>query len=637
MSIEKLKGNVPINQLRLSLLEQLFPEAFGDGKLNLEILGEILHPDGEANDPSKEHFGLFWPGKSEARRIASKPSAGTLTPLPTEGVNENATENIFIKGDNLEVLKLLQKSYANSIKMIYIDPPYNTGQDLIYKDDYSEPLEEYLKRTKQKGEEGELLTTNAKADGRFHSSWLSMMYPRLRLAWNLLSEHGWIFVSIDDNEVHNLREIMNEVFGEDNFVSEIVIQSNKRGQTYKEISKTHEYLLLYAKEDVAQLFELVKLGEALPYNDSKGDFDLWELRNRNPKFGRHNRPNLFYPIYVAPSILDESGYAKISLERSAEHSEEVLPRNSEGKDSCWRWGKDKVRGNDLTSDTPVIVARRKRNGEWNIYEKSRKSTTKAKSIWNETAMISEQGTIELGELGLANYFDHPKPVALIKKALQIATEDGDLILDFFAGSGTTAQAVLELNEEEGTNRHFILVQLPELTHKPKFETIAEVTAERIRRVINKLDEKRNTKLQMPEDERDRGFRVFELSPSNFKTWRDSNEGNVNNLETLLSAFETPLVESWSEPGVLSEILLLEGFPLTSRVSQADDFANNRVLQVDSEFINHRLFVCLEPHIRPETIEHLSVLSDDDIFICLDAALDDTAKVRLHDVGNVHVI
>lgn len=637
MPIEKLKPTFSLTEDRLRALEEVVPEAFADGRINWETLRGILGDCLEDEEAAAEHFGLFWPGKREARRLAAQPSKGTLVPALGEGMDEKTTENIFIEGDNLEVLKLLQKSYAGRIKMIYIDPPYNTGQDFVYKDDFTEPLEVYLKRTGQMGEEGELLTTNTKADGRFHSNWLNMMYPRLRLAWNLLRPDGVIFLSIDDNEVHNARQIMNEVFGEDNFISEIVIQSNKRGQTYKEIAKTHEYLLLYSKEDEPLLFELAKEGDALPYKDTNGPFDLWELRNRNPKFGRHNRPNLFYPIYVAPGVLDENGYAKVSLEQSPDFAVAVLPQNSEGKDGCWRWGKDKVRSADLDSETPVVVSRQKRNGEWNIYQKSRKSTTKAKSIWDDVSVISEQGTIELGELGLAPYFDHPKPVGLIKKALQIGTEDGDLILDFFAGSGTTAQAVLELNEEEGNNRQFILIQLPETTNGAEFETIADVAEERIRRVIKKLDKDGHGKLKLGEIWQDRGFRVFKLQHSNFKAWNDYHGENLEQLETLFSTIETPLVDGWNEQALLTEVLLIEGFPLQPKVEPAPDFIANKVTQIESDFSAHRLFICLERRVKNETIERLAVLPKDDIFICLDSALDDAAKVRLSDVGRVRTI
>jgi adenine-specific DNA-methyltransferase len=252
-------------------------------------------------------------------------------------------------------------------------------------------------------------------------------------------------------------------------------------------------------------------------------------------------------------------------------------------------------------------------------------------------MISEQGTIELGELGLASYFDHPKPVGLIKKALQIATEDGDLILDFFAGSGTTGQAVMELNKEESTNRHFVLVQLPEKTGKSEFKTLADVTAERLRRVIKKMDVAHKAKPRLIENPQDLGFRAYKLDRSSFKAWQEYGGENLEQLETLFSAFETPLIDGWNSEGLLSELLLIEGFPLNAKALPAPDFTSNKVLQVESDFSEHRLFICLEPEVKNGTIERLALLPKRDIFICLDGALDDAAKVRLNDVGNVRTI
>jgi adenine-specific DNA-methyltransferase len=294
MPIEKLRPSFTFTEDRLKEIAAVVPEAFADGKINWTTLQEAL---GEyLEDEEQESFGLTCPGKREARRLAAIPSKGTLIPQPGEGVYEDTTRNIFIEGDNLEVLKLLQKSYAGRVKLIYIDPPYNTGNDFIYPDDYSEPLEAYLRRTGQMDEEGQRLRTNTRASGRFHSNWLNMMYPRLLLARHLLQEDGIIFVSIDDNEQSNLRLLLNEVFGEENFFSTIIIQSNKRGQTYKQIAKTHEYVLAYTTSPETEILELEKIGKKddLNLEDNVGKFNIRELRNRNPKFGKFNRPNLFY-------------------------------------------------------------------------------------------------------------------------------------------------------------------------------------------------------------------------------------------------------------------------------------------------------------------------------------------------------
>ena len=287
MPVDKLTPTFTFTEDRLQALQAVVPEAFADGQVNWETLKEALGAYLADEGPGTEHFGLFWPGKRQARRLAAQPSKGTLRPALGEGVNEDTTHNLFIEGDNLEVLKLLQKSYAGRVKLIYIDPPYNTGNDFVYKDDFREPLDSYLQKSGQADAEG-LLTSNPKAGGRFHSDWLNMMLPRLMLARTLLSEDGVIFVSIDDNEMANLRQMMDEVFGGENYLSTIIIESNKRGQTYKAISKTHEYLLCYINSDNSEINELEKESDDLPFQDSIGKFEVRELRNRNPKFGKFN-------------------------------------------------------------------------------------------------------------------------------------------------------------------------------------------------------------------------------------------------------------------------------------------------------------------------------------------------------------
>lgn len=438
------------------------------------------------NKIDDECYGFSWVGQRQAREEADRPGVGILQPWQAESRDWEGTRNVFIEGDNLEVLKLLQERHATEdsrAKLIYIDPPYNTGNDFVYKDSY-----------------------------RRHSDWLNMMYPRLRLAHGLLREDGVIFISIDDHEVCHLRFICNEIFGEENFISQIVVRSNKRGQTYRDIAKTHEYLLVYSKSDRYSLFEVEK-EEALPFEDRLGKFDLWELRNRNPRFGRHNRPNLFYPFYVSETETDPNGFHKVSLSKSSGFDIEVFPRNSKGKDSCWRWSQEKISKEDISSDVPVLVAKRKRGDGWNVYEKARKSTTSVKSIWDDVSMISEQGTIELGALGLEGIFDHPKPLALISQVVRVATHGDDLVVDFFAGSGTTAHAVMKVNAEDGGARRFLCVQWPEATavrseaFKAGYHTIADITRERIRRAGERIaiDHERAV---------DTGFRVYRLSDGN---------------------------------------------------------------------------------------------------------------------------
>lgn len=475
----------------------------------MDKVWKITRNDVSKDASDSEHYGLRWPGKQQARRLANQPPHVTLRPMPKAGVDEETTSNMVLVGDNLQVLLTLQKTYTSSIKLVYIDPPYNTGNDFIYKDTFAVDEELYLQETRQTDLHGRLVS-NPQTSGRFHSNWLGFMYPRLSVARRLMREDGLLFVSINDREVVNLRLMLNEIFGEENFIAQIVVQSNKRGQTYKEISQTHEYLLVFAKGQSAEINELPKEGDALPYQDSKGGFDLWELRNRNPKFGKYNRPNLYFPIYVAPSLNEESGYSKISLHHDKDFSVKVYPLNSEGKEGCWRWGKQKISESDISSTCPVLVAKQKKDGGWNIYEKSRKSTTKAKSLWTETDVISEQGTVALGNLGLGDVFDHPKPVGLLSKVLSLATGDEDIVLDFFAGSGTTGEAVFRLNGTDNTRRQFILVQLDALVDekttmganavKLGFDTIDKITCERLRRVskVMKTDGVKG----------DHGFQVF---------------------------------------------------------------------------------------------------------------------------------
>ena len=360
-------------------------------------------------------------------------------------------ENLIIKGNNLLALHTLKQQFCGQVKLIYIDPPYNTGNDSFgYNDNFN------------------------------HSTWLTFMKNRLEISRELLRDDGFIFISCDDNEQAYLKILCDEVFKSDNFVSQIIVQSNKRGQTYKEISKTHEYLLVYAKSELAEIQELEK-AEGFATEDDKGGYELRELRNRNPKFGRFNRPNLFYPIFVNPAKPDKDGLLPVSLEKSSKYHVEVLPLNSANEESCWRWGKDKVRENsgDNTRECD-LVAKMKTTSEFGIYEKYRKETYKAKSIWLETEAISEQGTMELNDLGLANEFHFPKPSYLIKKVLQLGCDQDGIVLDFCAGSGTTAQAVLELNQQDNGKRTFILVE--------QLDYIDKVTVKRVRKTIDKQDD-----------------------------------------------------------------------------------------------------------------------------------------------------
>lgn len=453
----------------------------------------------------KEKFGLEWPGKAACMQIISKHSTATLKPSPDESVNFDTTENLFIEGDNLEVLKLLQKSYFGKIKMIYIDPPYNTGKEFIYQDKYSDSLQAYLEYTGQKDTHGRKFSTNSNNSGRRHSRWLNMMYPRLYLARNLLRDDGVIFISIDDNEQANLKLICNEIFGEENFVGIIVIEANPGGRDYGGIAVTHDYLIAYSNSVNTAINGLFDSDKVFPYNDELGGFEVRELRNRNITFSSDNRPNLFYPFYLDPNSKDKNGFYKISLENT-NGMIEVLPKKSQGIQTVWRWGKSKSHANLNTE----IVGKGNVNGGYQIVEKYRKRTKIPRSIWKDKLFVTAKGSLLVKELFGNKVFSFPKPLEKIKRILEMGCAKDDLILDFFSGSSTTAHAVMELNAADGGNRKYIMVQLPEPckekseAYRAGFNTIADIGKERIRRAASKIQ------AEKPDYKGDLGFKVFKL-------------------------------------------------------------------------------------------------------------------------------
>jgi DNA methylase N-4/N-6 len=582
-------------------LADLLPEVVADGKIDVAALQAVLGDDAATGT---ERFGLFWPGKTQAIRAAQTPTTATLAPDRENSLNWDATGNVVIEGDNLEVLKVLQKHYYGKIKMIYIDPPYNTGGDFVYPDDYADPIGTYLERTGQSDTEGKL-STNTESDGRFHSNWLNMMYPRLKLARNLLSEDGVLAISIDDNELARLRMLGDEIFGEHNWQASVVTVANPGGRDYKEVAICHESLLIYTRTPGTKLNEISKEVH-FKLSDRKGGFELRELRNRNPKFHRENRPNLFFPFYVDPTSTTDDGYCEVSLEKSDRFTVEVFPRNSQGKDSCWRWGRPKasehiVAGSAYESE---VVARQKRDGGWNIYEKSRRSTTKVKSLWAETPMRTEDGTREVRALFGATVFDHPKPLALVRRCAEIATNPDSIVLDFFAGSGTTAHAVMALNAEDGGNRRCISVQLPEPTdenseaRKAGYENIAEITRERIRRAGAKILEEESAKLDGRAESLDVGFRAYKLVDTNFTKWRADSSLSEEELKGLFAGMGESVDDDARPEALLTEVLLKLGFSLTEHTERVD------VAGLEAFSVADGLVVAyLNEHVKP-TLEQL---------------------------------
>lgn len=427
--------------------------------------------------------GWTFVGKDTALEALERAPRGEVSVDRARSVGFDGARDVLVEGDNLEALKLLAPAYRGQVQMIYIDPPYNTGNDFVFEDDFKAPS--------SRARAGDSpFATHRQRIQRHHARWSAMMYPRLAAARELLREDGVIFISIDDNEVHHLRCLMDEIYGPDNFVAQITLISNRGGRDYKKVAVTHEYLLCYGRSDATRIREVPKEDPGFRHADSRGPYQLRELRNRNPRFHPGNRPNLFYPVHVAPDRVDEHGCCAVSLESGGAFRETTEPRNSRGEPSVWRWGKEKFLAN-LVGDDPEaseVVARRRPDGVFNVYEKFRKSTTRIKSVWDDANMRSERGTREVRELFGEAVFDHPKPVELIRQCLQIGTDPDGLVLDFFAGSGTTAQAVHEANAADGGTRRALMVQLPRelpegsAARRMGMRTISDVARERVLRV-----------------------------------------------------------------------------------------------------------------------------------------------------------
>jgi adenine-specific DNA-methyltransferase len=583
-----------------------------------------------------ERYGLTFVGKRDSIAALERPTDATLIPREDSSIDFDAAQDVLIEGDSLEVLKILAAPYFGKVQMIYVDPPYNTGKDFVFRDSYAESRDDYLHRSGQVDEAGGRLTSNPETSGRYHSAWLSMMYPRLVLARQLLREDGLFFVSIDDHEVHNLRLLLDEVFGQENFIAQITLVSNRGGRDYMKVALTHEYLLCYGRDEAATVRELPKEQPSLPHEDGRGPYALRELRNRNPRFSPKNRPNLFFPVHVHPGLRDPTGCCAIALEPATGHEVTVEPRNSRGEDSVWRWSRDRLQralvpGDPVASD---VVARQRSDGGWNVYEKHRKSTTKVRSVWDDKELRSERGTHALRELFGELVFDHPKPVELIRRCLQLGTDEEGIVLDFFAGSGTTAQAVLELNQSDGGSRRYVLVQLPEPTpegsvaRQAGFETIFSLCHERIRRVLERLGPGATP-----------GLRTFSVAPSQIRrVWR----GAATEPDEYLGSMERTLDRVSTGAGdfaLLWEILLRSGLGLDAHVRplpgmqaggyRAIDPDSGRTVVVCLEGHLDRLsvVVCLEGHLDRKTVERLD-LPRGTRLVCLDRALDDEVATNL---------
>lgn len=543
-----------ITEDALAQLKQIIPAAFTEDKLNIDQLKRLL---GENINTDHERYHLDWAGKAEAFKVLQSPTTATLLPDADASVDWDNAQSILIEGENLEALKALQKSYYGKVKMVYIDPPYNTGGDsFIYPDKFSETKEEYLRRIGDKDEEGYLMKEgffrkNNKENGQFHSNWLNMMMPRLFLARNLLRDDGVIFISIDDNEVHNLRLLMNEIFGEENFVAQFIWKrrQNVDSRAINGASTDHEYIICYRKTSEAQIRgadkDLTKYSN--PDNDKRGD---WMSADMTGLATKEQRPNLHYDlenpktgvIYLCPPT--GWRYEKKRMHSLIVNDEILFPKSENGRP------RRKKFLNDLESDY-----------------------TGYSTILN--TVFNTQATRQLRDLfNGKDYFDFPKPYELIKELVNQGSTNNEqnIILDFFAGSGTTAQAVMELNEADGGNRKYICIQLPEKTdesseaYKAGYKSIADITQARIKKVIEKIQAQRGSEMQF-EEKQPLGFRKFTLAPSNFKLWRGDIATNEAELQLQMDLFATAQKAGAQTQNILWELLLKNGIPLTAAIQK----------------------------------------------------------------------
>jgi len=584
---------------RLAELRRLLPEAFAEGKLAPAKLAQLLGEGGLALGP--ERYGLNWAGKGEAIRALQAPSVGTLLPCRDQSVDFDATGNLIIEGDNLEVLKLLQRSYYGKVKLIYIDPPYNTGNEFIYPDNYAEGLQDYLKFSGQVSAGGVKLTTNAETDGRYHSKWLSMMYPRLFLARNLLREDGVIFVSIDDHEVHNLRLVMNEIFGEENFLANIVWQKRYVSNvTAKHLSDMHDHILLYGRQ-----VEVVKFALTQRSQEQLADY-------KNPDDDTRG-------IWRAQDLSASKPYQAGLFEIIGPTGERFSPppgrywRCNQATFEEWR-GDGRIWFGKGGTGRPMLKA---------FLEDVQAGLTPNTWWAHDFAGHNKEATLETKALfGGEAPFDTPKPTKLIRRMLELADDAGGVILDFFAGSGTTAQAVLELNKQDGGDRKFILVQLPEPTERTDFPTIADITRERVRRVIRKLNKEAAEAVEEKKKElalepsstvsADLGFKAFKLGSSNFKIWDSATAPtDAAALAEKLRQMVLNLEDGREDEAILYEIILKSGRPLTAKIEKLDAAGKTAWRVADGALI-----VCLDRALTQDALRAIIDLKPQRV-VCLD--------------------
>ena len=612
---EKMDGlSMNLEQANLDKLRSVFPECVSEGKLDID---KLLSLCGEYIDNDFEKYRFEWKGKAECLRLAQKRSSGTLRPCPAESVNWDTTQNLYIEGDNLEVLKLLQSAYYRKVKMIYIDPPYNTGNDFVYADDFADPLARYKEVTQQ------TTKSNPETMGRYHTNWLNMMYPRLRLAANLLRDDGVIFISIDDVEVDNLKKLCNEVFGEENFMAQIIWQKvYSPRMDVQGFSTSHDYILCYVKSNIESIRQ-----EAFAQNSAQFNFvdptngkkyRRRSIRKEGSHSTRSERPNLWFPL-LAPD------------------GTEVYPYKPDGTEGCWRWSLDTYRKNKQQG----IVEWVKTGNGWQAYAKQYLDTEAAKpaeTLWlYQEVGHNHSAAEELKKLFGGKVFDSPKPKELIMKMIRLATytNESDIILDFFSGSATTAHAVMQLNAEDGGNRRFILVQLPEVcdekseAYKAGYKNICEIGKERIRRAGKKLTETKDGQLSMDGEKTplDIGFKVFKLDTSNMRLWDATPiaDGDADELVERMNQMVRRIKPERSDLDMVYEVMLKLGVPLTYPVQQLN-INGKPVYEVGEDCL---LLICLAEFVEPEDVQAMADYAPAKMIMSRDCFTSDTAMANAH--------
>jgi adenine-specific DNA-methyltransferase len=549
-------------------------------------------------DGNEERYQFTWPDKKKSVLLANAPINKTLRPCREESVDFDNTENLYIEGDNLEVLKLLQETYLGKIKMIYIDPPYNTGNDLVYDDDFSADKVSFLDASGQYDDVGNRLVENLESNGRFHTDWLNFIYPRLKIAKDLLSDEGVIFISIDDNEVTNLKKICDEIFGSSNHCGTFIVNSTPNARDYGHIGKMHEYCLFYAKNmEYTQTNMLPDTDKKFKYSDATGGFNIHPLYNSNEAFHKLNRPNLYYPFYLyldEKQLINGDEFFNIGLEPK-ENSVEIYPPKSvkNGVQFVWRWGKEKA----TTYMNQEIIGYKVGSNEYRIVQKMRHSEKIIRSMLLDTKYSSRRGTAEVEEILNGKIFSFPKPAALLYDFARVGLSEDDYILDFFSGSATTAHAVMQLNAEDGGQRKFIMVQLPEKTdekseaYKAGYKNICEIGKERIRRAAKKIAE------ENPEAQFDGGFRVLKCDSSNMK------EVYYNPAEyepSLFSRLEDNIKEDRTPEDLLFQVMLDLGVLLSSKIEETT-IAGKKVFNVEDNY----LIACFDDNVTEEVITEIA--------------------------------